>query len=140
MNWSAQTTPVGDNLYGLRFSSASTGYAVGTTGRIIKTTNGGITFISPVSNQVPENFGLSQNYPNPFNPVTELGLRITDFGLVNLTIFDAAGSKTETLFDDNLPAGTYKITWNASKYGSGVYFCRFTAGKFSQTIKMILIK
>lgn len=46
---------------------------VGDEGTILKTTNGGVTFIEDEINSVhPNSFLLFQNYPNPFNPVTKI--------------------------------------------------------------------
>ena len=46
----------------------------------------------------------------------------------------------ETLVNEEKPAGTYEINWNASTLSSGVYFYELKAGSFIQTRKMILLK
>ena len=50
------------------------GWAVGQTGKILHTTNGGVTFIEDEENKFtqPKEFILYQNYPNPFNPSTKI--------------------------------------------------------------------
>ena len=42
--------------------------------------------------------------------------------------------------NQELTAGKYSVDWNAIKYSSGVYFYRVTAGDFTDTKKMILVK
>ncbi|MBZ0202665.1 MAG: SBBP repeat-containing protein [Ignavibacteria bacterium] len=96
--------------------------------------------IQSISNEIPKQYSLSQNYPNPFNPTTNFEFRIADFGFVNIKIFDLSGKEVETLVNENLGAGTYKVDWNASNYSSGVYFYKLEVSGFSETKKMILIK
>jgi hypothetical protein len=50
------------------------------------------------------------------------------------------GKEIEVLVNRELNAGAYKIDWNAANYPSGVYFYKITAGEFTETKKMILIK
>ncbi len=53
------------------FTDANNCTAVGESGTILRTTNGGVTFVEEEnSTTMPEEFILSQNYPNPFNPGT----------------------------------------------------------------------
>ena len=60
------------------FTSQNTGWLLGDSGYIYKTTNGGFPIgIQPVSSEIPKNFSLFQNYPNPFNPVTKIKFDIT---------------------------------------------------------------
>lgn len=105
---------------------------------------GNPTGIININSEIPGKFSLSQNYPNPFNPVTNFEFRIADFGLVNITIYDALGRVVETLVNSELKPGTYKAEWPAaggsSKFTSGVYFYKLTAGNFTETKKMILLK
>ena len=96
--------------------------------------------VERVDNVVPKEFTLGQNYPNPFNPSTTIDFAITEQGPVNITIYDAVGQAVEELVNDFVPAGAYKIHWNASRFASGVYFYRMEAGQFVQTQKMILLK
>ena len=91
-------------------------------------------------NVIPNEFTLGQNYPNPFNPSTTIDFAITEQGPVNITIYDAVGQAVEELVNDFVPAGAYKIHWDASRLASGVYFYRMEAGNFVQTQKMILLK
>ncbi len=103
--------------------------------------------ISSISSEIPEDFKLSQNYPNPFNPDTRIDFDIPDmrsFGeqnaRVTLRVFDILGNEVETLVDENLSEGKYSVDFNASGLTSGTYFYRLTAGKFSFTRKLTLVK
>ena len=50
------------------------------------------------------------------------------------------GREIETLVNDKLQPGTYETPFDGSMLNSGVYFYKITAGNFSETKKMTLIK
>jgi len=115
------------------------------------------TGITQIGGSVPAKFVLSQNYPNPFNPSTKIRfdvpstpqLRFPPFvqrgeseagGFVRLTIYDILGREIATLVNQQLQPGTYEVEWNAANNASGVYFYRLTAGNYSDTKRMVLMK
>jgi hypothetical protein len=88
---------------------------------------------------------LSQNEPNPFNPETTIRFTMPSSGNVTLNIYDAAGRLVRSLVNGVTEAGSHNVTWNGvdnhgSPVSSGVYFYRLSAGKFSETKKMTLLK
>lgn len=83
---------------------------------------------------------LSEAYPNPFNPESNFNFSIPVAQHVSIKIFDILGREVEILYSAEMPAGTHQVTWNASAFSSGTYFCRLTAGSFSSVKKLILIK
>ncbi len=89
---------------------------------------------------VPSNYSLSRNYPNPFNPTTTIkfGLPVSDY--VSLIVYDLLGREVATLVNENKPAGYHTVEFNAGNLPSGVYLYKLSAGKFSKTEKMILMK
>ncbi|MDD5360886.1 MAG: T9SS type A sorting domain-containing protein [Ignavibacteria bacterium] len=108
---------------------------------------GFITGVQNISTIVPEKFSLSQNYPNPFNPVTKIKFSIPENGKLNIgngnvtmKVFDMLGKEIATIVNERLNPGTYEVTFDGSKYSSGVYFYRLNAGSFTETKKMILLK
>lgn len=89
---------------------------------------------------LPDRFSLSQNYPNPFNPVTVFKFGLPNNTFTKLVVYDLLGREVASLVNSQLTAGNYNIQWDASAYPSGVYFYRLTAGDFTDTKKMVLIK
>ena len=89
---------------------------------------------------IPESFDLYQNYPNPFNPNTTIKYSIAKEGYTKITVYDIIGSKVAVLVDEDKPAGSYSVQFNANNLPSGVYFYRIQAGSFIETKKMILLK
>ncbi|MBE2217609.1 MAG: T9SS type A sorting domain-containing protein [Ignavibacteria bacterium] len=143
-NWYPLTTGVTGHFRGMDFSfgSSTTGYAVGTTGVVLRTTNGGGTFVEVTGSNtsVPANYSLHQNYPNPFNPETNITYNIPKKQFVKLAVYDVAGREIGVLVDENKEPGSYSIHFSSTGLASGIYFYRLTAGSFSQTKKMSIIK
>jgi len=46
----------------------------------------------------------------------------------------------KTLLSQEMSAGRYNVSWNAENIGGGVYYYRFTAGSYSETKRLILVK
>ncbi|HEX2786788.1 MAG TPA: T9SS type A sorting domain-containing protein [Ignavibacteria bacterium] len=92
------------------------------------------------ASEIPNSYELKQNYPNPFNPSTNLEFQIPKTELVKLTVYDISGKVIANLINKNLNQGTYRVQFNGNNLSSGVYFYKLTAGDFSQTRSMVLIK
>jgi len=90
--------------------------------------------------QTVQAFRLLQNYPNPFNPATTIAFALPEKASVRLQVFDLNGKLVKELVNQELTAGTYEASLDATHLGSGIYVYRLTAGAFSQTHKMMLIK
>lgn len=156
-NWFVQFSPSPNNFWGVCFTDENTGWAAGWNGTILHTTNGGVTFVKRIGTEVPGSFALHQNYPNPFNPSTKIKFeiplikggersttRLVEGLYVVLKIYDILGNEIETLVNDILKPGSYEVEWSAAfgagNRSSGVYFYRLTAGNYSLTKTMVLLK
>lgn len=89
---------------------------------------------------MPGEYYLSQNYPNPFNPGTNMQYAIGSRQFVSLKVYDILGNEIATLVNEEKPAGKYEVEFNGEGLSSGMYFYTLTAGSFSETKKMILLK
>ncbi len=89
---------------------------------------------------VPNKYELAQNYPNPFNPTTEIQYSIPKAGNVELKVYNVLGSEVATLVSQYQNAGNYRVTFDASKLSSGIYFYSLKSGKIVITKKMTLVK
>src|SRR4030095_6587665 len=89
---------------------------------------------------VPSSYALSQNYPNPFNPSTNINFDLPFDGNVSIKLFDMSGKEVAILVNEMKSAGYYSVVFNASNLSSGVYFYNITAGDFSATKKMTILK
>jgi hypothetical protein len=96
--------------------------------------------VNTVTTVIPENYIVSELYPNPFNPVTQFEYAIPEDVNVNITIYDASGSKVTELQNGFQNAGSYSASWDAGNQPSGIYFVRFIAGEFTKSEKVMLLK
>ncbi len=107
----------------------------------------GITLAAPRANLAASEFALQQNYPNPFNPGTTIeytiaGARGQGSGVseVRLRVYDVLGRQVAELVNARQAPGKYRVTFDATRVATGVYFYRLTAGSFSEVRKMAFIK
>ena len=94
---------------------------------------------------LPTDFALNQNYPNPFNPVTNFKFDLPVKSKVSIQVFNVLGQTVKNLVDEEMDAGSYLVDWDGTadsgdKVSSGVYFYKMTAGDFTDTKKMMMLK
>tara|TARA_Y100000748_G_scaffold164867_1_gene137920 strand:+ start:7967 stop:11023 length:3057 start_codon:yes stop_codon:yes gene_type:complete len=94
---------------------------------------------------LPNKYILKQNYPNPFNPTTVIPFRIPETAAIQLTIYNLLGERVNTLVNDKLNPGTYKINWHGMsdaghQMPAGLYFYELRSHNFRDTGKMLLLK
>ena len=89
---------------------------------------------------LPKSARLEQNYPNPFNPRTTISYQLAQSGRVELAIYNLLGERIATLEDAVKPAGEHETTFNAAEITSGIYFYTLTAGNFTESRKMVLLR
>ena len=99
-----------------------------------------VTALDGETDQLPDKFALEQNYPNPFNPSTTIKYSIPNQTNVTIKVFDVLGCEVTTLVNEEKPAGTYEVTYDASGFSSGVYFYKLKAGNYVETKEMILLR
>jgi predicted CXXCH cytochrome family protein len=103
------------------------------------------TSVENIDHNIPNRFTLNQNYPNPFNPTTSISFALASKEHVQLQIYDIAGNLISTLVDKDMSTGTYRVVWNCMnnsgvKVTTGVYIYKITAGSYTESKKMILMK
>ena len=103
-----------------------------------------------IAYEIPAETELLRNYPNPFNPETWIPYRLAEDAFVTLTIYDLSGQVVRTLNVGHRIAAVYEsrsktIHWDGrndvgEQVASGVYFYTLTAGDFSATRRMLILK
>ena len=97
-----------------------------------------------------EQTSLLGNYPNPFNPETWIPYQLAAAADVTLTIYGANGQLVRTLTLGYQAAGVYHRKGRAAywdgkndfgeRVASGLYFYTLTAGDFTATGRMLIVK
>jgi photosystem II stability/assembly factor-like uncharacterized protein len=88
----------------------------------------------------PLEFALNQNYPNPFNPTTTINFSLAEPTFVKLAIYNLLGEELEILKNENMNAGSYNVSFDASSLPSGMYLYKIETAQFSSVRKMMLMK
>ena len=98
----------------------------------------------------PDAYQLSQNYPNPFNPETWIPYQLAKDNEVSISIYETTGRLIRTLSLGFQSAGFYNSQGRAAYWdgqnalgepvASGIYFYTLTAGDFTATRKLLIVK
>jgi hypothetical protein len=96
--------------------------------------------IVEVKFDIPVEFILHQNYPNPFNPSTKITFALPVEEFVTLKIYDMLGKEVASLINEKKAAGTYETNFNATGLASGVYIYKLSAGSYTSTMKMTILR
>lgn len=84
---------------------------------------------------------LLQNFPNPFNPATVIRFNLPKNENVSLKIYNMNGEVIATLIENkNLESGFKEFQFDAGNLPSGIYIYSLTAGNYTETRKMMLLK
>jgi hypothetical protein len=59
---------------------------------------------------------------------------------VTVKVFDILGNEVATLVNETKEPGAYEVEFDGSQFPSGVYFYKLTAGSFTSSKKLILMK
>ena len=99
---------------------------------------------------IPEATALLANYPNPFNPETWIPYQLAESAEVTLTIYDTNGQLVRHLALGHQAVGIYRSRSRAAYWDgrnqlgesvvSGLYFYTLTAGEFTATRRMLILK
>ena len=103
-----------------------------------------------IAYEIPAETELLRNYPNPFNPETWIPYHLAEDADVKLTIYNISGEVVRDIDVGHQTAAKYDsrakaIYWDGrNRFGeqvaSGIYFYSLSAGDFSATRKMVILK
>ena len=103
-----------------------------------------------VTYEIPTKTELLRNYPNPFNPETWIPYRLAKDATVTLEIYDTTGGIVRNIHIGHQLAAIYEsrskaIYWDGrnefgERVASGIYFYHLSAGDYSATRKMVILK
>lgn len=118
LNWNLQTNPSGNNLYDVFFSSNTVGYAVGTRGTILKTSNGGS---AGIAENLAKGISLSI-FPNPAAQNVHIEMQASEVSEIGISITDLSGKLIRQMNDASKSDGTFSYTLERGNIPGGIYF------------------
>jgi hypothetical protein len=77
--------------------------------------------------------------PSPFSDRAAVRFTLPTAGPARLEVFNVQGRRVATLADGPMEAGTHSLALDGRGLGSGVYFCRLTAGAARQTSRFVVV-
>ncbi len=93
------------------------------------------------ASELPLEYSLEAPYPNPFNATTHLRFSLPEQGHITLAVYDVLGRMVTELYNGEMDAGRYNVSFDAQQLASGPYFVRMsTESGFTRTAKLILLK
>lgn len=125
--WSPMTSPTTNDLHSLHFPTATTGYAVGKTGTIIK-------FTGSLSGIDENKYSTTINmYPNPASDIVTLNIDNIDNQGSTVNIYNIMGSLVKT---EILKQNQQQI--NVSEMSNGIYMIEIKSNEFFGKQKLII--
>lgn len=97
------------------------------------------TLMGESQNAVPQSHRLEDNYPNPFNAATMISYELSERTHVRIAIYNTVGQEITLLVNERQEPGSYQVRW-LTDHASGVYYARMTAGEYSATKKLVLMR
>jgi len=98
------------------------------------------SFLEGSEVDLPSEFALSGNYTNPFNVSTVINYELPVDSHVKLEVYNLLGRKVATLVNEQEETGYRSVVWDASEVSSGLYFYKLSAGDYTETKRMMLVK
>ncbi len=98
------------------------------------------TAVEPIAGSRPERFALGRNYPNPFADRTTFEYALPETQPVRVRVYDLLGRVIATLVDEVQPAGTYRVTFEATGLSNGVYIYRLETPSGIYAQKMMIVR
>jgi hypothetical protein len=98
-------------------------------------------FVGMDNQKIPDTRAkLVQCYPNPCDELTFITFTLTEESNVRLEILDMSGNCIATLIDQGLLPGSHQMKLNTSLLSPGMYLCRFSAGSYSDQVKIVVTR
>lgn len=135
MFWEVDRSP-GDWLNGEGAASANPFHYLG----VPKSSFVGVELGQKQTAQMPGQYELGMARPNPVGKLTEINYALPVARTVSLSVYNTAGQLVKVLDSGAKAPGFYSAKWNAGSVPAGVYFYRLTAGEFTQTRSLVVVR
>ena len=90
---------------------------------------------------LPYRWHVGTPYPNPFNPSTLLHIELAETAPLQVIVYNMLGQRVAEIANGTFARGSHKLTFNASRLSSGVYFVHsYVPGHMNEVRKVILMR
>ena len=89
---------------------------------------------------LPTGFALHDAFPNPFNSSTVISFTLAKRSVSSLSIYNISGQCISVLKCGLMPAGQYKVVFNADSLPCGVYIAYLSSSGKTAMKKLLLLK
>ncbi|MCU0610735.1 MAG: T9SS type A sorting domain-containing protein [Candidatus Eisenbacteria bacterium] len=140
-NWTAPAQPP-DLVTFYAAANAANGNG-STSGDYIYTASIQIPLAQSVHDGTPlPGHALLSSSPNPMRGRTLITFRVPQTGMVNLGIYDLAGSLVTRLVNGTHHAGTCTVSWDAAAAGvpAGAYLCRLATDGVTESRRLVILE
>lgn len=79
-------------------------------------------------------------FPNPTNDIATVNITLSESAKVSVNIIDITSKLVNTIYNGQMSSGSNNITIETKELPSGIYFTTINSGKYSKTLKLIVIK
>ncbi len=90
-----------------------------------------------VSNQ---SYALYAPERNPVDGETDFKFSVAFDGFVQLELYNVFGRKVQTLLEENMKSGEYRMRFPSFDLADGVYYLKMTAGGFVYTVPVVIAR
>jgi hypothetical protein len=127
--------------------NAQTGYIVGGSGTILKTTDGGLVWVEEERSE-GRGRGSEGRFtvaPNPFSREMRVTYQLPSPGPVRLSVYNISGQLVKVLASGPRQAGVHQTAWDGRDEAgrllpSGIYLFRFEAQSFCASRRVALLR
>lgn len=132
-HWETMETGFQGNLNAVTFTDSVTGYAVGDSGAIYRTIDGGFDAVdyTPVASHV-------QVWPQPSTGITSLEYELATPTPISLHVFDLSGRTVFEQEEGMQPKGIHRKTIDLRALPIGVY--RYTVSGLKRSGKLVIVR
>jgi len=89
---------------------------------------------------LPTEFALKSPYPNPFNSILSIPFTLPQQADVSITVYNILGRVVDRIKQRQFSPGYNKTYWFAENISSGMYILAFSAGPYTETTTVIILK
>jgi hypothetical protein len=89
---------------------------------------------------IPGSFGLGPSHPNPAKGIAEFTYALPVAREVDLSVYNIQGQLVKRLVSGYKTPGYHSIAFDASRLPAGVYLYRLSAGEFTKTRTMVVVR